>query len=630
MPDVPFGQQLRQAPSPQPLRLAPEPDESASGFVLRVAARNLCSGNEMAEWLGLPKLGDQLDGDPRPSARLLGIEPEAFAQMGFEDDSSGWVLGHRVPTNRLHRNARLNCPDCLAEAPYHRRIWSLRQLDVCPRHGRALIHRCPECDSVLVWGGQAAIQHCYCGAPLNVRGCSAAVEDSTGASVAYLHCGLPAPGDRLPPVFADLPLAVLLDLLIFLGRMEIIIVQGNPDGLVPREMLTDRRILNTGAQIALGWPDAFDALAYRVRAAYPNKIGLAGQYGYLYRYIKRASATPSREILSSAFMAHLIKRGDISSSMLPSFLELPPSAAERLVTVTEIRDMFAIGHKAYLTLRDGRVWSERLKAVATSRRGVPLYRLSDVEALGNRLNQFISFRQADLMFGFSQDKTRELIAAGVLRQSPDVMRNKIGRASIEREQVQGIIDTIRRDATAPAPVVPLGFQALHRAAVMRPTVGFPVLLRGLLAQQLRGHIAFPEQSDLNAIVFETTEANEFLDRLGSSARSGKMQLSEVARKMKLSPKAVRELTALGLLGEPETKGSAVLFDPGAVQDFWDRFTYDAALGHTYGMRAVMVRVKLARRGIQPIATLNTHKGQIAAVYRKSDVGDLPWPRVPNG
>ncbi len=77
MPDSFFGQRLPQR-QPQPLRRAPEPDESACSFVLRVAARNLCSGNEMAGWLGLGELGDPLDMDPGPSARLLGIEAEVW------------------------------------------------------------------------------------------------------------------------------------------------------------------------------------------------------------------------------------------------------------------------------------------------------------------------------------------------------------------------------------------------------------------------------------------------------------------------------------------------------------------------------------------------------------------------
>jgi len=150
MPDSFFGQRL---PQRQPLRLAPEPDESACSFVLRVAARNLCSGNEMAGWLGLGELGDPLDMDPGPSARLLGIEAEVLARMGFEEHEAGWVLGHRVPINRLHRTMRFFCPDCLAEAPYHRRIWGLRQLDACPRHGRSLMSHCPECDAALLWRG---------------------------------------------------------------------------------------------------------------------------------------------------------------------------------------------------------------------------------------------------------------------------------------------------------------------------------------------------------------------------------------------------------------------------------------------------------------------------------------------
>ena len=38
---------------PAPLRVEPEPWESARSFLLRAAARNLCSVEEMNRWLGV-------------------------------------------------------------------------------------------------------------------------------------------------------------------------------------------------------------------------------------------------------------------------------------------------------------------------------------------------------------------------------------------------------------------------------------------------------------------------------------------------------------------------------------------------------------------------------------------------
>src|SRR4051812_48076119 len=81
---------------PAPLRVEPEPSESARSFLLRVAARNLCSVEEMNRWLGLPFPSAPLSGELTRAARLLAVDPDRFERMGFEDAETGWVLGHKV------------------------------------------------------------------------------------------------------------------------------------------------------------------------------------------------------------------------------------------------------------------------------------------------------------------------------------------------------------------------------------------------------------------------------------------------------------------------------------------------------------------------------------------------------
>lgn len=56
------------------------------------------------------------------------------------------------PVGVFHRKRRgyglLYCPICLAsdDEPFFRRHWRLALISSCPRHGRVLVDRCPECD----------------------------------------------------------------------------------------------------------------------------------------------------------------------------------------------------------------------------------------------------------------------------------------------------------------------------------------------------------------------------------------------------------------------------------------------------------------------------------------------------
>lgn len=609
---------------PIPMREPPEPDECARGYILRMAGRNWCSGKEMASWLGLLGLEQELSADPGPAARLLGITPEVLARMGFEDGEAGWVLGHRMPLNRIHRAARFVCPDCLAEAPYQRRIWSLRHLDVCPRHGRTLMSACPECDAGLRWGGQVTIENCYCGAGLAVPGATAAVDDSIGARVVYLHCGVTVPGDGLPSAFAGLPLAALLDLLVFLGRMDLIIAQGNPDRLQPREMLTDRRVLNAGARIALDWPDAFDDLADRVRAARPGRRGVMKEYGYLHRFIMRSDAKPYADLLRWAYAAHLARRGDIVGRAWPPALPRPEAQPETM-GLTEVQAMLGLGRNSFNALRGQPLWTAFKPVESTlsgARNNGCEYARVDIEALKKKLSRLVSPGVADRMLGMSRGKTAELAEAGLVTVHQWHRHHRKGEhRSIDLAEVKGIFERIRGLAVAAAPARPVTFETPQRMATARRVISFIDFIRCLLCGQLRGHLTDASARGLDGLVFEQSDAEAVMDRMSSPARTGEMVLGDVVRCLGIPAKAVHQLVGEGLLPQPR-RVCAYIFGVDAIQVFRKGFTYDTELARQHGTRPDDVRRTLAEAGIRPVTTIKAKRGAVVAVYRRAEVSKL--------
>lgn len=58
------------------------------------------------------------------------------------------------------------CPQCLAEKPYLRKLWSLKLIDVCPVHRCDLVYVCPQCQWELTWH-RGCPKMCSCGFDLS-------------------------------------------------------------------------------------------------------------------------------------------------------------------------------------------------------------------------------------------------------------------------------------------------------------------------------------------------------------------------------------------------------------------------------------------------------------------------------
>jgi hypothetical protein len=601
------------------LAFPPQADESARGLVVRLAESNVFSSAQMCDWLGLPRIDTEFL-DPAEPSRKAGIDPDAFAAMGFSNGETETFLGHPVPRKMAMRHVMRVCPACLADSPYHRRIWDHQQLEACPIHKVMLLDRCPECTEGgrIRWGRRHLLsgdcKHDLAQQPAESAGAC------TGTAAIYRHCGLTCEGSSLPPAFADLPLQALLDLLFFLGRTDILVAQGNPDELYPRRAWSDGTVLDAGVRIALGWPNSFGDLAERVRATYPDVPGVMAQYGYLHRFIMKCGGAPFESLLRSAYAAHLAKRGDVSSAAWPTFLPKPTAAASTLSTLAA-RRLLGLGWKSFSALKGEPLWAD-LKPLMSGRNGTPQFNRDDVLALGVKLARLVSPYVADEALGTSQGKVSQLLDAKLLPVHRWNRNHKNGeQRSVDLADVGALFGKLERLCLPVAPGKPVTFTTMLRMAANRRVIEFPDVIRCLLAGQLRGYMPPGAIAKCSSMVFEKADATEVLNRLGSPARSGKMYLRDVSRKLKIPGKAVHELVAAKLLAAPERK-SAYVFDADAVEWFWDEFTYDTALARTKHTRPSEIRKALALIGIRPVTTITMQKAVTAAVYRKADLQGL--------
>ena len=128
-----------------PIRLYPFEDASLIGFLMRLGEANCLSrftelvGTHPGSRAGLPLM--------HSLARLADLPLNELQRIAYVRGSHHRVvsfMGHALPAQALSHRRRL-CPLCLAESPYHRAIWDLDPLKICPKHRVRLIAICPAC-----------------------------------------------------------------------------------------------------------------------------------------------------------------------------------------------------------------------------------------------------------------------------------------------------------------------------------------------------------------------------------------------------------------------------------------------------------------------------------------------------
>ena len=606
------------------LAFPPLPDESARGLVLRLAEDNLCSSSQMCDWLELPRIDTDFT-DPTRASEIMGIAPEAFAAMGFIAGGTEAFLGHRMPLDTSTRQSMRVCPACLAEAPYHRRVWEHRQVDACPVHCLKLLDRCAECvDGPRFGWKRHSLMLCNHGHDLS-RQTVPSTGDCIGAKVVYRHLGLRCEGPDLPPDFSGFCLSDLLDMLFFLGRTDLVIAQANPERVASRQMSTDGAILDAGARIALGWPGSFDPFAERVRAAYSGRATVAKQYDYLHRFIMKCGSEPYAGMLREAYASHLSKRDDITETSWPDFLPRKPTVQPGITTL-EVLAILGIGRQRFLELKALPSWTDTVPHLP-ARGGVPVYRRADVLAYkertrlpGTQGTGVIAATVADRMLGMGMatGKSTQLGKNGFFSIDQGAPSNGRRRPTVNLAELEAFIDKIRELAVEKRPTTPIRFEIVLRKTLARRVVTLTDLVRCLLSGELRGHIAEPGKPGLASMAFDDTGVTDLLDRLSSPSRTGRMNLGAVEEFLGLPTVGVRHLVRERLLPEP-TKYGGVFFDARAVERFRDLHVYRTELGAQAGGGQSGNEGQIPSGMPSPVTSIPIGLFMRTALFRKSDL-----------
>jgi|GEM_PF-3709834 hypothetical protein len=247
---------MMETPTRLPLRLAPHPGESLAGFVMRLATRNLFSSPSwIADVAGIAFPGLQThDCDLRNLSVITGVDERTLRGMASwreTDDVVHFRGGLIVPQRLFPLETRRFCPICMEESPYHRAIWDVKPLDVCPLHGVKLESAC-RCGRPVTWQDQA-VDRCECGSLLSQHPTRNA-GDKVGAlctQIWRLADIVPGPLS-MPRSFWDGPLNQTLEVLASVGSF--VVGEANASGKTLLELAAE------GLALLEDWPHSYSAL----------------------------------------------------------------------------------------------------------------------------------------------------------------------------------------------------------------------------------------------------------------------------------------------------------------------------------------------------------------------------------
>lgn len=196
------------------------------------------------------------------------------------------VLGHL-----LLKHPKI-CPHCIAESGVVDAAWDLRIMLACPKHGAALVDRCPACQRKLTWF-RRGLDRCRCGHRLTADEQSSFPQHTLDLlQIIYdtLH-GLPTnptPPSGIPA--SNLQRMGIDDLLRLLTKVDNALTGNEPKGKYAAYP-SDRLVRLSG--FFEDWPRQFHRFLRTIDPT-PDQatMGLARRFGYFYSGVVTAKSIP--------------------------------------------------------------------------------------------------------------------------------------------------------------------------------------------------------------------------------------------------------------------------------------------------------------------------------------------------
>nr|WP_295829966.1 TniQ family protein [uncultured Azospirillum sp.] len=508
-----------------PIRVRPERDESLLGLMVRTGAVNGFGSPDPVVHAyvlsnhDLPALATSVSAIPLLS-RLLALDESAIAVLSYAGpDGGSRLLGHPVHPHFISARRRKVCPRCLDESGYHRALWDMALMTICPDHRLRLVERCPACGSRLGWRVPSPCA-CRCGYDLRREpGVPVPVGELAGAG-ALRRLFLTAP-DALDGLAAEVGVGGVLQLVYVFGGTELGVgYRAKPARFADKHPDRAHLLLDAGWRACAEWPGSFhrflDGLAERAVARH-GRYGAAKRYGGLPAWLGSVADEPHGRVAWKAFTDHVAMRPDFSTRLravrrkraeaaLPDACVTLVEAARTLGVAFDTLRAFVDRHGLVVTGSGGKGEPVLLRAATVDRLRADLRELVDQDAawrlLGIGKRTFVGLRGTDLLPPPASGLAADLLGRSAWRVA-------------DLEAFLRRFEAAVRPAHGTGELVGLPTAARALGGL---GMGAKAVLRAVLEGQLHPAALRPERRGLARMVFHKADAEALRDTLGAAAR----------------------------------------------------------------------------------------------------------------
>lgn len=332
-----------------PLRVEPHHDESLIGFLARTASRNaIPNPYRIIRAYGID--ASTLEAvatkpvDLKAFAKLTGQPAATLERMAYlPTQNKGRVnfLGHPIDREFVTVQHRRYCGRCLEEAPYHRALWDLSVVTLCPEHGVELLCHCPQCSRKVGWTVSGLTQ-CRCGATLTKADPQVGPEAEL-ATVKYIIGRLT--GSDSAPSLTGLAPGDELELIYVLGCYGLWDHRPRPISVLAKGHLA-LDILAVGMDAIRDLPASFDAWCQTMvdrNAGGGRRYGFGKAFGAFAEYTTDPMTNPAiRDFLDTYLRDFLTQNGiatRVESIGTSDFITLTEASSKLERYVVTVRDV---------------------------------------------------------------------------------------------------------------------------------------------------------------------------------------------------------------------------------------------------------------------------------------------------
>lgn len=391
---------------PMPLRLKPCDGESVYGYLIRFAEAYGFSSPKLF-WTALTsRYGDKVE-DIRFALELTENEQKRLRGPGpAYCGLTASLLGGLRKEDVCYGFMRW-CPDCLRSTEYSHASWSVKFACICPKHGKFLLDRCPECGRVQRLE-RACMTRCPCGA--NLKQAQSMRADYQICRVQRLFAASVA--GRAKATFPDLtaPEWVLLFRFVAVSAAASGNCRtGQPPGL--QSISEERALSEQLSRLLRDWPKGFHALLLKIQAQAKPSFSLAKTFGRLYRWLYVELAASAFQFLRDALEGYLNKywRGPVCRRNRR--IRVRDSAHHGRTTIRSLaRSVGASPSLVKRLCQSGQI--EATVVVLPSGRKTWSIPVTEVRKVSNFVSDGMNLAEVASHLGLPKRRTRELLAAG--------------------------------------------------------------------------------------------------------------------------------------------------------------------------------------------------------------------------